>query len=232
MKNAGSSVDLARFFDAALLGATRLRQQFAARHQEDASEFAIPLLQALDASSLHDVIRENLELQQKQTIACTSCPRRTSQALASLSQEVAIKTAALPADYKSCVPLNYLIDRHFEPEYIESACHGAVKALRKHSFPVTRFGPFLLLVVKRFRYSQLLDQTRKLDQRVSVQQTVNIQSARYRVLAVVMHEGVTAHSGHYTTLGLNTSSGEFYVFDNDRKPRKVSFEPFVATERF
>lgn len=231
-KNAGGSVDLARFFQAALFGPNRLRPAFADGHQEDASEFAVPLLQTLNASSLHDIIRRNFEFEQRQAIQCTTCARRTSQAQGMLSLEVAIDQDSLPVEYKACAPLAHIIGQHFQPEYVESACHGAVNALRKHTLTIRSFGPFVLLVVKRFRYSQLMDETRKLDQRISVQQTVRIQASHFRVLAVVMHEGKTAHAGHYTTLGLNTNSGDYFLFDNARKPRKVSFSTFAATEKF
>lgn len=226
------AVDLGNFFAAALLGPNRLQPDFALQQQEDGFEFAASLLQRLDESSIGSIVREQFGLRLKQKIQCTGCARRTEQSLTVLSLEVAIRAAQLPAEYKTVVPLSHLVDAHFAPEYVESNCHGAVKVLRKHSFVVQEYPPFLLLAIKRFRYSNLLNRATKLDFRVQVPQTLPVGDARYRLLAVAMHHGENAHSGHYTTLGQNSVSGEWFVYDNDLNPQRVHFDSFTGSARF
>lgn len=170
------AVDLGNFFAAALLGPNRLQPDFALQQQEDGFEFAASLLQRLDESSIGSIVREQFGLRLKQKIQCTGCARRTEQSLTVLSLEVAIRAAQLPAEYKTVVPLSHLVDAHFAPEYVESNCHGAVKVLRKHSFVVQEYPPFLLLAIKRFRYSNLLNRATKLDFRVQVPQTLPVET--------------------------------------------------------
>ena len=226
------ALDLALFHQAALLSADRLRPHFAQREQEDAQEFLTALFASIDNSTMGSALRDQLQIGTRETIRCTSCPRTTSQPVPALCLQVAIKVSSLPAEYKYEVPLSHLVDEHFKPEFVESSCHGAVNALRRHSLTISHHPPFMVLIIKRFRYSDLFDMTTKLDFMVRINDTLPVQTARYRLLSVVMHHGNSSHAGHYTTFALNENSNEWFVYDNDQQPRKVDFKKFTATVRF
>ena len=186
--------------------------------QEDASEWIIILLQAIEnvleryGHNLSIFFRSKFSLGLDVTYKCKDMDHEN---IGVYQEEMILQLTVVHSN-----TLPNIIEYYFKPELVEKRCQNCSCKYATKYLHISKSPEVLIIQYLRFLQAGNMKNTNQINADIDL----NFNGIQYKLTGILIHLGATMNSGHYICITRCWTSGKFYKMDDDRRSEVLAEE--------